>query len=106
MPDPRTLAQPGDSREQVHRRVNLFRRTAVAAAVLAFAGAWDLVAHHTVGITARAQTSPAPQYGGSPPAASSPSSGGFFGSGSNGGSGSAGIGGGNGNAPVLGSGGS
>lgn len=118
MTEPSRPAGPGNGREpasrskvpaskvQIHGRVTMLRRTAAAAAVLAFAGAWDLVAHHTVGVTARAQSSPALQSGGSLPVAPSQGSGGFFGSGNNAGSGSAGIGGGSGSGPVLGSSGS
>lgn len=106
MSDPATPLRPASDREQVHRRVTALRRTAIAATVLAFAGAWDLVAHHAVGVTARAQSSPAVRDGGSSLNAPTAGSGGFFGSGNNGGSGSAGIGGGNGSGPVLGSSGS
>lgn len=109
MREPETSGGPAvrqvDAREQVRARVDLLRRTAIVVTVVSFAGLWDLVAHHTVGITARAGASAVRQSGGSAPGTSPSDSQGFFGSGNGGASGSAGAGG-NGAGSVLGSGGS
>lgn len=101
-----TPDQPRATRETVHHRLHLLRRAALVASVLGFAGIWNLVAHHTVGVTARS-TSPAVQPNTDPYGASSTGSSGYFGNGGgDGGSGGSGVGGGSDYSPVLGTGGS
>lgn len=100
-------SSPASRGARIHRRMHLLRRTAVVASVLGFAGVWNLVAHHSVGITARAGPAPSVQSNNNLPGASSSDSGGFFDNGGgDGNSNGSGVGGGSGSSPVVGTGGS